>query len=131
MDKLKDMRCAQKNIGMMIKRADTDIILQLQQSIDDLTNALNTVWAEYNNTSATVKTMQYYIEVLLYLLIKENIVDGIEFMSSMEKTISDGENKNLENDTFVKYMEAIINKVNTATFNGTSGFMNKPDLGNV
>jgi len=69
----------------MIKRADTDIILQLQQSIDDLTNALNTVWAEYNNTSATVKTMQYYIEVLLYLLIKENIVDGIEFMSSMEK----------------------------------------------
>jgi len=115
----------------MIKRADTDIILQLQQSIDDLTNALNTVWAEYNNTSATVKTMQYYIEVLLYLLIKENIVDGIEFMSSMEKTISDGENKNLENDTFVKYMEAIINKVNTATFNGTSGFMNKPDLGNV
>jgi len=107
---------------------DQERTQRLENQVEKLTNAYTTSLKTLSQHQVIIKVLQQYLQVLSYLLFKDDLVSRETFLKRLAKS---QERESGDNDEYAKMILQHKDKINSADSLGLDGFLSKPDLGDA
>lgn len=105
---------------------DQERIKRLEDQLQKLTDAYNAVLLMSKEQAIVIRLLRHYLEVLSYLLFKEEMVDRSDFLKRLARV---QENDGSLDDELILSMQRQIELSKRAEKEGLDGFMSKPTIG--
>lgn len=111
---------------MMYFMTDQERIKRLEDQIQKLTETYSAVLLVSKEQAIVIRLLRHYLEVLSYLLFKEDLVDRSDFLKRLARAQNDDGSLD---DELILSMQKQIEMSKRADEEGLDGFMSKPIIG--
>jgi len=107
--------------------SDEERLKKLEDQIDKLVKSNNDLMVEAATSRASIRVLRHYLEITVYLLFEEGIMDREDFLHRL----NGAQHSDIERDTeeTAVYIKSELTKVKEAKHKGYRGFLSKPDIG--